>query len=307
MLFRSRVAREKHVLLYDIMTERSEVTTQLQRELSMRPDVFGTLVRGTPKQPAISMVSTHYFSKVVAGAQLKRPEWFFDVRQEGEGIVDVTTHLVDLVQWEAFPDRVLHSSDVTMLHARRWATPISLEQFTRLTGAADFPAYLRRDVKDGVLQVNSNGEMTYRVHGVNAHVTAVWNFEAAQGGDTHYSIMRGSTSTLEIRQGAAENWKPVLYVEANPAVDAKAHGAALSAAVASLALRYPGIGLRRDGNRWAVTIPPAFDVGHEAHFAQVTNRYLGWLRGEPMPAWEVPNMLTKYATIMQAYTMSGGR
>lgn len=302
-----RVARDKHVLLYDIMTERSEVTTQLQRELSMRPDVFGTLEKGTPTHPAISMVSTHYFSKVVAGAQLKRPEWFFDVRQEGEGIVDVTTHLVDLVQWEAFPDRVLHPSDVTMLHARRWATPISLEQFTRLTGAADYPAYLRRDVKDGVLQVNSNGEMTYRVHGVNAHITVVWNFEAAQGGDTHYSSMRGSVSTLEIRQGAAENWKPVLYVEPNPTVDAKAHGAALSAAVTSLALRYPGIGLRRDGKRWAVTIPPTFDVGHEAHFAQVTNRYLGWLRGEPIPGWEVPNMITKYATIMQAYTMSGGR
>ena len=48
-------------------------------------------------------MSVHHFSKIVAGAPLKRPQWFFDVRQQGEGIVDVTTHLVDLVQWEAFP------------------------------------------------------------------------------------------------------------------------------------------------------------------------------------------------------------
>ena len=49
------------------------------------------------------MKSVHYFSKTVAGVPLKRPPWFFDVRQEGEGIVDTSTHLVDLIQWEAFP------------------------------------------------------------------------------------------------------------------------------------------------------------------------------------------------------------
>ena len=301
-----RLAKERHVLVYDIMTERSEVTTELQRELSMRPDVFGTLVKGTPDDPAITMVSTHYFSKVVAGAQLKRPQWFFDVRQEGEGIVDVTTHLVDLVQWEGFPDQALRAADVRMLRARRWPTAITREQFARLTGASDYPAYLRRYVKDGVLNVNSNGEMTYRVRGVIAHLSVVWNFEAPQGGDTHFSSMRGTKCTLVIRQGAEEGWTPVLYVEGNASADEKAQAAALHAAVTGLALRYPGIGVRRDGNRWAVTVPPVFDVGHEAHFSQVTNRFLGYLRGAAMPAWEVPNMITKYATLMMAYTMSGG-
>ena len=301
-----RVAKERHLLLYDIMTERSEVTTQLQREFAMRPDLFGTLVKGTAHDPAITMVSTHFFSKVVAGTQLKRPEWFFDVRQEGEGIVDVTTHLVDLVQWEAFPDKVLHPADVTMLRARRWPTAITRDQFARLTGARDFPASLLSDVKDGVLQVNSNGEMTYQVRGVNAHISVVWNFEAPQGGDTHYSRMRGTKSTLVIHQGAEEGWKPVLYVERDKATSDAAHDAALRAAVASAQLRHPGVGLRRDGNRWAVTVPPAFDVGHEVHFSQVASRYLAWLRGEPMPAWEVPNMITKYATTMKALTMSGG-
>ena len=59
------------------------------------------------RDPAITKVSVHNYSKIVAGSPLKRPQWFFDVRQQGEGIVDVTTHLVDLVQWEAFPGRTL--------------------------------------------------------------------------------------------------------------------------------------------------------------------------------------------------------
>ena len=71
--------------------------------------MFGTLEQGTPDNPSITKISVHNFSKVVAGAQLKRPQWFFDPEQQGAGIVDVMTHLVDLVQWEAFPER----------HARR--------------------------------------------------------------------------------------------------------------------------------------------------------------------------------------------
>ena len=55
---------------------------------------------------------------------------------------------------------------------------------------------------------------------------------------------------------------------------------------------------------FAVTVPARYAVGHEAHFGQVTENYLAYLRDGKMPAWEVPNMLTKYATIMQAYTKS---
>ena len=33
----------------------------------------------------------------------------------------------------------------------------------------------------------------------------------------------------------------------------------------------------------------------------MTENFLRYLRDGELPAWEVPNMLTKYATIMQAY------
>ncbi|MEO6527726.1 MAG: putative oxidoreductase C-terminal domain-containing protein [Gemmatimonadaceae bacterium] len=298
-------AEAKHVLLYDIMTERNEVTTALQRELSMQPALFGTLVKGTPKDPAISKVSVHHFSKIVAGSPLKRPEWFFDVRQQGEGIVDVTTHLVDLVQWEAFPGETLKQSDVQMLGARRWTTAITPAQFKQVTGADRFPNYLAHDVKNGALQVYSNGEMNYRLRGVNARVSVTWNFEAPAGtGDTHFSTMRGTKANLVIRQGAEQKYKPVLYVERNPSVTSAEHEAALAAAIERLQGKWPGAALRREGAQVAIDVPTKFDVGHESHFAQVTTDFLRYLREGKLPAWEVPNMLVKYGTIMQAYALS---
>jgi len=301
-------AARKKVLLYDIMTERNEVTTALQRELSMQPALFGTLVKGTTQEPAITKVSVHHFSKIVAGAPLKRPEWFFDVRQQGEGIVDVTTHLVDLVQWEAFPGQTLKSSDVQMLNARRWTTPITPAQFEKVTGAKQFPSYLARDVKDGVLQVYSNGEMSYTLKGVHARVSVTWNFEAPEGtGDTHFSIMRGTKANLVIRQGAEQKYKPVLYVERAPSVSAAAHEAALTAAVERLQGKWPGVTVRRDGDKFALDVPAKYDVGHESHFAQVTSDFLRYLREGRLPEWEVPNMLVKYGTIMDAYRMSRGK
>ena len=98
-----QTAKDKNLLLYDIMTERFEITTLLQRELSMIPEVFGTLEDGTPEDPAISKVSVHHFFKYVSGAPLVRPDWFFDAEKEGTGIVDVTTHLVDLIHYMAGP------------------------------------------------------------------------------------------------------------------------------------------------------------------------------------------------------------
>jgi predicted dehydrogenase len=299
------VAASNHVLLYDIMTERYEITTELQRELSQQPALFGELAKGSSNEPVIMMKSVHYFSKIVAGVPLKRPEWFFDVRQEGEGIVDVSTHLVDLVQWEAFPEQALNPADVNVLSARCWATPLTRAQFKQVTGAENFPEFLKNDVKDGVLRVYANGELTYRLREVYAKVSVAWDFEAPPGsGDTHYSAMRGTRARLTIRQGAEQKFKPVLYVEKTDGVDDAAFEAALKNAIAGLQGKYPGVGFRREGNAWPITVPAKYDVGHEAHFAQVTENFLHYLRDGRLPDWEVPDMITKYATIMKAYELS---
>lgn len=298
-------ARKQGTLLCDIMTERFEITSLLQRELSQRPDLFGTLLKGTVDDPAIRKESVHHFSKTVAGNALKRPQWFFDVRQAGEGIVHVTTHLVDLVQWQAFPEQALQPDDARVLRAKRSPTPLTLEQFRKLTGAQAFPDTLQTSVQEGTLTVYSNGEFTYRLRGVHALISVRWDFEAPAGsGDTHSSVMRGSKATLKIQQGAAQQYKPVLYIERADSVSEPAHESAVSNAIASLQRKYPGVGAQRDGERWIVTVPEQYNVGHEAHFAQVTEHFLKYLRSGKLPAWEVPNMLTKYATLMQAYELS---
>jgi predicted dehydrogenase len=293
------LAEKKGTLLYDIMTERFEITSILQRELSQRPELFGTLQKGTATDPAIRKESVHHFSKIVAGSPLKRPQWFFDVRQQGEGLVDVTSHLVDLVQWQAFPEQTLRPEDAKVLRAKHSKTPISLEQFKKVTGADEFPDFLKPDVQNGVLNVYANGEFTYRLRDVHALISVKWDFEApAGGGDTHFSVMRGSKATLTIRQGAAQQFKPVLYIEGTK------DDAAVKSAIEYLQGKYSGVGMRRDGERWAVTVPETYNVGHEAHFAQVTENFLKYLRSGKLPAWEVPNMLTKYSTLMQAYQLS---
>ena len=53
-----------------------------------------------------------------------------------------------------------------------------------------------------------------------------------------------------------------------------------------------------------MVVPEKYNVGHEAHFAQVTENFLHYLRDGRLPNWEVPGMLTKYATIMKAYELS---
>ncbi|HVT90224.1 MAG TPA: putative oxidoreductase C-terminal domain-containing protein, partial [Tepidisphaeraceae bacterium] len=168
------VAESRHVLLYDIMTERFEVTSILQQELSRQPALFGRLTTGSADRPAIIEQSVHCFSKVVSGKPLKRPGWFFDVRQQGESMVDVASHLVDLVQCEAFPEQALSEGDVEVSSARHWATLITPEQFQKVTGLKEFPSFLSSDVKDGVLHVFANGEMNYSLRGIRAKVTATW-------------------------------------------------------------------------------------------------------------------------------------
>ncbi len=299
-------AEKRGLLLYDIMTERYETTTILQRELSRTPAVFGTLEKGTPAEPAITKESVHHYFKYVSGKPLQRPSWFFDVTQQGEGIVDVTTHLVDLVQWEAFPELIFKPEDVKMLAARRWTTKVTAAEFEKSTTLKEFPASLKGNVNAaGELEVYGNGEFTYTLRGVHAKVSVIWDFQAPAGAaDTHYSIMRGTGADLIIRQGKEQNYKPTLYLEKKSAATAAEFSQAATAALDSLKGTYPGLALKPAANGWEVVVPDQFKIGHEAHFAQVTAKYLKFLAEGKLPAWEVPNILTKCHTIMEAYQMS---
>ncbi|MES2882555.1 MAG: putative oxidoreductase C-terminal domain-containing protein, partial [Bacteroidota bacterium] len=300
------VAKKNKVLLYDIMTERYEITTMLQRELSFLTAVFGQLEKGTPENPAVTKESVHHFYKYVSGSILTRPPWFMDVTQEGEGIVDVTTHLVDLIQWECFPEKILdYKTDVQITSAKRWPTNMSRPQFNAITKLNGFPAYLKKDVVgDSILKVFSNGEINYQLRGIHAKVSVVWAYQAPEGtGDTHYSIMRGTKANLVIKQGKEQNFKPALYVQPTQKNNAD-YEVALMTEIKALQIKYPGIELKKMADGWEVIIPEKYKEGHEAHFGRVMEKLLQYIKDRKLPAWEVPNMIAKYYTTTAALAVA---
>jgi hypothetical protein len=176
-----------------------------------------------------------------------------------------------------------------------------------VTQLETFPDFLQKDVKDGKLQVYSNGEMIYKLKGKHAKVSVIWNFEAPEGtGDTHYSVMHGSLCDLIIKQGKEENYKPTVFIQAtlNEGLDAF-EGNLQKAVEQDIATIYPGLRLVKVQDKlWSVEIPDKFKIGHESHFGQVTEKYLRYLKLGKLPEWEVPNMITKYYTTTQALEMA---
>ena len=289
-------AKEKNLLLYDIMTERFEINTILQRELSMIPEIFGTLEKGTTDDPAVEMVSGHCFYKYVSGSVLTRPAWFMDAAQQGEGMVDVTTHLVDLVQWESFPEQALdYTKDITITAAKRWPTNMGVSQFKTITKLNSIPEFLKKNlVNDTTLAIYSNGGINYSIKGVHAKVSVQWDYTSEAGGDTHYSLMRGTKANLIIRQGKEENYKPVLYIE--PVSNDTAFQTTLEQHFKKISTKFPGVALYKTAKGWSIKLPDGLAEGHESHFARVTKNYLEYLKNKNIPAWEVPNILAKYYT-----------
>lgn len=300
-------AEEKGVLLYDIMTERYSITSILQKELSKITDVFGELLVGSPENPSITKESVHHFFKYVAGNKIKRPPWFFDVTQQGEGLVDITTHLVDLIQWECFPEVILdYQKDIEVLAAKRWPTELTPSQFESVTRLTEYPEYLKKDiVNDSVLNVYCNGEIIYKLRGIHAKVSVIWNYRAPEGGgDTHFSIMRGTKANLVIRQGEEQNYTPELYVEPVKEVENREFNQKLALAVEKLQEKYPGIEFLKLEGKWQIIIPSEYRIGHEAHFGQVTQTFLQYLVDGKLPDWEVPNMIAKYYTTTRALELA---
>ncbi|HET6255033.1 MAG TPA: putative oxidoreductase C-terminal domain-containing protein [Puia sp.] len=292
-------AAANNLILFDIMTERYEITSILQRELAAMPAVYGAQEKGDPQHPGIVASSVHRWYKSVSGNVLTRPAWFFDVNQQGEGIVDVMTHLVDLVQWGCFPDQTLdYTKDVRVDNARHWTTDLTHTQFRTITGMDRFPDYLKKYAdpkKDSVLKIYANGEIDYHLKGVCVSTTVAWTYDAPPGaGDTYSSLMRGTTANLLILQDTAQHYQSTLYIE--PVTADPAYQQTLTTQFATLQAKYPGISLRKEGRRWKVIIPDHYKEGHEAHFARVTEKFLGYLKAHNMPAWEVPNMIAKYYT-----------
>lgn len=290
-------ADARRLVAFDIMTERFEITTLLQRALVNDRATFGEVVAGNESDPGVYMESVHHLMKVVAGAPNIRPPWFFDTAEQGEGASDIGTHLVDLVQWTLFPDQAIdYRTDIRVLAAQRWPTWIPEDDFRRVTGQPRFPDGLAGSIKEGRLEYYCNTLVSYSLRGIHTKLNVIWDWEAPAGsGDTHFAFYKGTRSRIEVRQSQADRFRPELYVVPTGAGAKPQVLAAVQAKIQALQREYPGIGVEDRGAEIRVTIPDAFRVGHEAHFAEVTTRFLKYLRDQStLPAWERPNMLAKY-------------
>jgi predicted dehydrogenase len=300
-------AEKNGLLLYDIMTERFNTTCILQKLLVLDKDLFGEMETGSPENPAVVKESVHHFFKYVAGAPLKRPAWYFDTTQQGEGLVDVTTHLIDLMMWTCFPEQAIdYRKDIVINNARRWPTTLTRAQYEKVTGVSDFPDYLKDDLNDDeVLPCYANGETTFTMKGICLKLSVTWNFQAPEGGkDTHTSLFRGSKANVIIRQGKKQDYRPEVYVEPAPGRNVAELAGPLKKAVNGLQGRFPGLEAKRDGDGWHIVIPDKCRVGHEAHFRNVMDAYLRYLAKGRLPEWEVPNMIAKYYITTKALELA---
>ena len=304
-------AEKKGLVAYDVMTERYEITTILQRELVGDREVTGDVPPGTPDEPALTMDSVHNLMKVAAGSPLLRPAWFFDPSEQGEALADVGTHLVDLVPFLLFPDQAVEVGQIRIVAAKRWPTVLQRDQLLRVLGEKTVPAALAPRLKDDCLDYYCNTRVDYVLNGTHVRLDARWDYEAPPGGgDTHFAVVRGSRARVEVRQGAEQKYRTEVYVVPNRAGDRPAVLAAAQKKIAALASRYPGLAVEAAGEALHVVVPDALRTGHEAHFAEVTRRFLEYLKDPgSVPRFEKANMLAKYFVTTSGTEMSrqGGK
>ncbi len=297
-------AARKGLAAYDMMTERYEITSMLQRELVNDPAVFGEPVAGSDAEPGVYLRSVHYILKSVAGVVSLRPAFFFDTADQGEALPDVGTHLVDLVMWTLFPDQPITCAEIQIGGVKRWPTPLSIEQFRRVTGLDGFPSDLAEFVSGDRFDYQCNNQVRYRVRGIHVRLDVLWDWESPAGVDLHHAVYRGSRARVEVRQGKDENYRPELYVI--PEAETRGHVfEALAARIERLQQAWPGVAYEIAGAEARVTISNRLRVGHEPHFAQVLAQFLQYFKTpESIPAWERANMLAKYFVTTRAVELS---
>ncbi len=274
----------------EIMTGRYDVAGRLLKRLIDAPDVFGEF---RADAPALEMESVHHLEKLVDGAPLRRPWWFFDVRVQGSGVVDIPTHLVDRAQW-------LAGGGLELVSVRAWPTWVPLESFRRITGESGFSAELASGVDGDALEYRCNAELVYRVGNITAKAGARWELRTPLGGgDTSVLVARGSRSDVRLELSPRTGYRRQLVVESR---DDRVRGS-LDALIIAAQEEFPGVRTElRGAMRYEVLIPVGLDGGHEAQFALVLDEFLRAVDERRWPADVAARTLAKYAFLAEAIT-----
>lgn len=300
-------AQEMHRIAYDGMTERFNVAYQIQRELLRDPGIFGRPLPGTLGHPAVQLENLHSLVKFSAGKVNLRPAWFFDIRQQGEGIADVGTHLIDLEMWTLFPDQSIDfRRDVKVLRAGRTPLLLTRSQFERVTGEKPWPAFLQSAIKNDHLEYYCNNTAVFTIRGIYSSIQDQWEYESSGALDDSYLVLyRGTHSTVRVRQTKQEDYIPEVDVIPNVGTNRADLIAALQKKLSRLSITFPGLSLRDNGLEIRIVIPKDDRNRNGSSFTQLVNRFLEYVR-EPqsIPAWEKPNMLAKYYITTEAVALA---
>ena len=288
-------ADSKRLVAYDAMTQRFDIAYQLQQALVNDIGVMG-------KPSSVLMASTHYLFKGTT-----RPVWFMNLEQQGEGMADVGTHQVDLIEWTLFPGQAIdYRRDVRMLEAKRSPLMLSKAEFEKVTGVSEWPAFAKPNLRNGEFAYFSDNEVSFSMKGVTAHCSVKWSLDAKNGlRDTMLAVYTGSNARVQVRQNIEEQFLPEVDVIPLDGSRRTAVRSALEARLNQLSSKYPGLSLAERGEGFRVVIPASLRIPDEQYFALLTARFLGYMRNPgTLPAWEKPNMITKYYITTRAVEMA---
>ncbi|WP_298653143.1 putative oxidoreductase C-terminal domain-containing protein [uncultured Proteiniphilum sp.] len=304
-------AEAQNVLLYDMMTERYDMLNIIEKELINDREFCGELQPGTPEDPAVYMESVHHFYKEVSGVPLIRPAWYYDVEQQGEGIADVTTHLIDLLFWKCFPGQPIdYTRDIGNISSTHWPTEITLAQFTKSTGETAFPDYLQKYLDNSILKVYANGNVHFDVKNHPVSLKVIWNYQAPEGsGDTFMSVIKGTKAILKTVQNKEQNFVKQLYVQKSEGLDENEFSGNLQKAIGKIQTTYPFVSVSPTSNKgeYLINIPVENREGHESHFKYVAESFFNFLANRTMPEWEKNNTLAKYYITTKAVEIAKDR
>ena len=233
-------------LAMDIMTNKHDTLARIRREVVHDPALFGGFDTAS-SEPCIEIGSVHHLAKMVNGSPLVRPDWYYDVNIQGNGLVDITSHMIDQVQWLLEDDGAAdydYSADVALKSAVVSDTEVPLSLFCDSTGLSSFPDTLSHLLRESdpagsgplwaggagqtVLPLAANGVLEYSLRGVSARHTAEWRpREPEGGGDIHSAILRGKICSVKVTSAGLVLEPSDSVLEGSP----EAFDAAITAAV----------------------------------------------------------------------------
>ena len=134
----------KGLVAYDIMTERFEITSMLQRELVNDPAVFGEIVNGHRSGAGRLHGERAPPDEGGGGRAEVRPAWFFDTVEQGEGLNDSARTWSIWCSGCCFPDQPSTIDRHPRAGRAALADRDSRGDFQRVTGEPRFDPTSRR-------------------------------------------------------------------------------------------------------------------------------------------------------------------